>query len=157
MEETSSDTWYHLGVAYYRSGYVKQAIKALERCLEVDPDFAMAYYRLGIAFYHRGNLPHAKECYEKLLAIHPESKIAHYHLGIVCNALGEYECVLKNFEVIEKRNPEDAALMYHMGYAYFHLHDVTKAVVKLRRALELNPQHRAAQLLLDSYMDSKLP
>jgi tetratricopeptide (TPR) repeat protein len=57
------------------------AIKDLERCVEISPDFAMAYVQLGVSHARGGNIDRAIELLEKASQISPTLPDIYNYLG----------------------------------------------------------------------------
>lgn len=50
-----------LGRAYLKVKDYQEAIKALERCIEVKPDYSAAYQALAVALYKSGDIDRSRE------------------------------------------------------------------------------------------------
>ncbi len=54
------------GIEYYDLGEYKEAIKALNKSIEINPDNARSYYRLGLVYLADGNKDAAIKQYDIL-------------------------------------------------------------------------------------------
>ena len=48
--------YYNMGVTFINSGQTDDAIEALTKAIESDPDYAESYYQLGICFLGTGQM-----------------------------------------------------------------------------------------------------
>lgn len=77
-----------------------------------------------------------------------------YNIGSFYERHGMYDLALMQFTNIEKQplpktNEQIYGIQYHMGYIYYMLEDFDKARFHLDQCLELEPNHRKAQEILD--------
>ncbi len=70
--EEAAQSWYLLGVCRLELGHGSRAIAALERAVELAPDFEDALYHLGIAYLRRGWHKKALAAFERTLRLDPQ-------------------------------------------------------------------------------------
>jgi len=70
--EEAAQSWYLLGVCRLELGHRGRAIAALERAVELAPDFEDALYHLGIAYLRRGWTKKALAAFERTLRLDPQ-------------------------------------------------------------------------------------
>lgn len=75
-----------LGIAYLKSGSFDKAVSHLQRAVEVNPSFSVAYCALGCAFLLSDNLKESRRAFERSSQISPEDEKAAGFLGVM-NAL----------------------------------------------------------------------
>ena len=61
------------GLAYSKSGDLKQAIADYTKAIELDPVFALAYYLRGFVYSKSGDLEKAIADYERYLEVAPNA------------------------------------------------------------------------------------
>ncbi len=71
IEETSQ-SWYLLGICHLEMGKNGSAIKALQRAVELAPEFEDALYQLGIAYLRRGWTKKALGAFQQVLKLDPQ-------------------------------------------------------------------------------------
>jgi tetratricopeptide (TPR) repeat protein len=68
--------WYNKGTTLVDLGKYSEALKYLDRVLEIFPNFATAWNNKGVALEELGNLSKAIECYDRVLEINPNDALA---------------------------------------------------------------------------------
>lgn len=67
--------WYNLGVIAYASGDFTNAALALERALDLQPQYANALYALGLSYYQLGRVDDARRIFGQLNKLDPDQQI----------------------------------------------------------------------------------
>jgi Tfp pilus assembly protein PilF len=131
---------FNLGLFYFNSNNLDEAVKYLNRCLSLDPRYYQAYNALGLVFSMKGNLPEAVKYYQRSLEISPEFSEAHNNLGIVYLELGyvdkgeaEFLKVLSDPAYPTKELPN-----YNLARLSCARKDFDKALVYVDTAIKLN-------------------
>ncbi|MBI5513631.1 MAG: tetratricopeptide repeat protein [Deltaproteobacteria bacterium] len=65
--------WGNLGLAYLRKGDLTQAVEALSRAVQIQPQFCVGRYRLGEAYYRQEDYAHALEALNAALSTPQEA------------------------------------------------------------------------------------
>ncbi len=60
-----------MGMAFKRKGKTGEAVAAIRRATEVEPDYADAYYELGSLLESNKDFGEAEKCFEKYLQLAP--------------------------------------------------------------------------------------
>lgn len=63
---------YQIAVELYNNGQTNEAVQALERVLEVEPDHAHAHYLLGVALYNTGQEGPASDHLRRFIELAPD-------------------------------------------------------------------------------------
>lgn len=74
---------HHLAVVYRMAGRTDDALRMLERCLEIDPQAVQALVNIGAIHFEKGDLDQAMAANEMALKIMPNSAEAHANLGMI--------------------------------------------------------------------------
>jgi tetratricopeptide (TPR) repeat protein len=77
-----------LGLAYLQHGRVPEALLALGRACDLEPQNPRAWNNLGVALARARRLGEARAAYERAIALSPGHARAHENLGHVLRALG---------------------------------------------------------------------
>ncbi len=134
--------YYSEGREYLNKGEFQKSIELMEKAIEADPNFALAYRSLWAAslkddylqkaFEKRSHLSDkerlwvegcyyrllektydkAIEAFRKLAELDPESRVGYTNLGMVYNYIEEWDKAIENFE-IPIQNKEKAFWPYH--------------------------------------------
>ncbi|MFC1793380.1 protein kinase [Planctomycetota bacterium] len=152
-ENMEAYEYYLQGISYYsRRGYIESdcriAIRMLERAVELDPDFALAYAQLcqihGHLYNHfdhsQERIAMAKQAVDKALELDPDLPEVHYALGTYYERIGDSEHALEQFAIVRKSQPNHAAAIKMTGYTLRWQGKFEQAVNIFKRVLELNPR-----------------
>ena len=82
IDSTYSKAYVNMGLTYDALGKRPEALGALNKAIEVNPNDVLAYCHLGQLQQSVGNYGAAVTNYRKALAIDPNSAQAHYNLGL---------------------------------------------------------------------------
>ncbi|HDJ24305.1 MAG TPA: tetratricopeptide repeat protein [Candidatus Aminicenantes bacterium] len=82
---------YEKAVVAYRYGLPEEALKYLQRTLELAPEHSAAYNLLGLIYFDQGNLSQAIGYYQQAVALNPQLAEAYYGLGRAYEELGDKE------------------------------------------------------------------
>jgi len=64
--------YYNMGVTFINSGKSEEAIEALNKALEADPEYAEAHYQLGISMLGTGQMEESADHLKKYLELAPQ-------------------------------------------------------------------------------------
>lgn len=67
--------WYNLGAIAYAGGDFTNAALALERALDLQPQYANALYTLGLSYYQLGRVDDAKRIFAQLNKLDPDQQV----------------------------------------------------------------------------------
>ena len=87
-----------LGSARLALGNASGAATALERALEINPDFADAWADLGCAHAAMGAVPRARECLSRAIALDSGHIEAHFNFGNVERQAGNLPAALYHYD-----------------------------------------------------------
>lgn len=151
----------------------QNAIAALERAIELNPDLAEAHFQLGIAYglmdlqnQQEGNIlpgdaenrvktradkefEKAADTYKKYLAQNPKDDVAQFNLGRTYVKLLKDDDAEDAFREAVKLKPEDTDYQTELGAILIRLAKYHEAVTTLKKALEIDPNNARAQDLLE--------
>ena len=68
------DAWYYLGMSEYRLNQSEDAMKAFNKSLEINPDFAYGYYGLSLVYAQQGEI--WKQSYATSRALEIEDRLS---------------------------------------------------------------------------------
>ncbi len=140
--------------------YSQAAVARLERARNQaveskDENLHMVLAKLGEAYEVAGRPEDAVNSYERAITAAPEelsaTDLAGYHnnLGNSLAKTGRIEDAGKAYEKSAQINPSGAAQAYlNLGIVLYNANQLTGAIARLRRAVELNPNHADAWYML---------
>ncbi|HXI04069.1 MAG TPA: tetratricopeptide repeat protein, partial [Candidatus Saccharimonadales bacterium] len=127
------------------------AVSMLQRAVELDPNFALAWAELSQAQslrYHLGyerteaQRQRALDAVERAEALAPGSPETHLALGYYHYwALQEYDKALEEFDIVRRERPNDVNTLAAIGFVHRRQGLWKEAVADFKKALELDPLH----------------
>jgi tetratricopeptide (TPR) repeat protein len=145
--------FYHqFGATLEQKGDYSEAVKYLEKSLELDPDFAPSANHLGYMWAERGeNLERAKELIARALKAEPESEAYLDSMAWVLFKLGQpreaLPYMLRAVKIAEDAKAPDATLYDHLGDIQSALGNDAEARKAWAEALKLNSDPAIQQKL----------
>ena len=90
LEKTENDVqlWYETGLCYFHLKQTGQALKALDKAVELEPENG---FRYSSRAFVKGSIKDSKgaaEDYQKALDLDPEDAVSYNNLGLVLEELG---------------------------------------------------------------------
>ncbi|PYQ75941.1 MAG: hypothetical protein DMG04_05660 [Acidobacteria bacterium] len=129
-------------------GAFERAIPLLEKVTASEPNVKLAQLQLGVSRAHQKQYARAVQPLKKATALDPEDMFAHYELGVALYETGDLKTAAGHFEIVASRMPKWADARYSLGSVYARIDRVPDAGRELRAALDLEPRHFRANLLL---------
>jgi Flp pilus assembly protein TadD len=132
------------------NGWYDVALKALEKLLEVHPQFAIAHNDLGVLYYNQGVKDKAQLHYEKAVEFQAENNTFRKNLADFYYAeLGRVEDALRIYVQMLEINPADVEILLITGHICVALQKFEDATDFYRRVLEIEPWNADARQNLD--------
>jgi tetratricopeptide (TPR) repeat protein len=91
-------TYYGLANACAQLGMAREQMRALERAVQLEPEFAPALRNLGALYLQQGDLVAAEKALQKAVRYDPSSPVGYRHLGALYQRLGRQEQARAAFE-----------------------------------------------------------
>jgi tetratricopeptide (TPR) repeat protein len=131
----------------------QEAVRRLERAVELAPRFALAWNDLGTVAYRSRQWARAEECFRKSLAADPGAFEPLVNLGgVLVTVSRPDEAYEYNLQAVLQR-PGDALANSQMGMNYFQLGNLDLAEKYLQAARRIDPGHFShPQILLVEIM-----
>ena len=130
---------YMRGLSYLKEGCFDNAIPALNRAIESDPQFALAYNDRGYAYLHKQRYDLAIDDFSMAIKLskHPH---AYHNRGIAYRHKGEYDDAISDQTNALKLNPMEAGIYYERGLSYLENGQKNKAIDDFDQAISLDPK-----------------
>ncbi len=139
-------TFHHLGLVYMKAGRVEDAIKALERSIEIDDQANQPMINLGAIYFGQGNLDKAQEMNEMAIEAQPDTSAqAHCNLGLIWQQRNEMDKAIAAYEKALQYEPKLATVWMNLTSVLTMKGDDGRALVSAQRALELEPDSPLGQ------------
>jgi arylsulfatase A-like enzyme/Tfp pilus assembly protein PilF len=138
----------HDAIRSLENGETSRAGMLLERVIATDPQIPMAHLQLGIARCRERKYAQAIAPLRRAIELQPDAVMAHYEMGIALFETGDWKTAAGHFEIVASKLPKFADARFSLGSVYARIDRVDEAVTELKAALELEPRHYRANLLL---------
>ncbi len=139
---------YRKALKKLEKGESAEAIKELEKAVEIDSRYAEAWNRLGTIAYVSRDFPRAEYCFRQALKHAPESYPPMVNLGAALLSLNQpTKALAMNLRAVRMRE-KDPLAHSQLGSSYYHLGRHGAAVKHLKRAKQLAPRHHSGPQLI---------
>ena len=146
-DDLYKEAYYQLGMVLRTMGNFPEALKCMEKFLEVEPQNGSALYYAGLLYNEMGNHEKAREALTHSIALLPAQSYLHYALGNVLMQMGKTDDAIKQFLEAKKLNPKDIQAMTGLGLACLIQGAYQEAEKVLKELLEVNPKDSTAAFL----------
>ena len=150
--ETGSEAAQHLnlGVAFYRSGMMEDAIREFQAVLEEDPKHPRALFRLGLIAFRSGKLKEALEHFDRMPEDARQSYSVLRNRALALEYMGRLPEALAELDKAEKVRKDEPALALARGVVKLKSGDVAGALEALR-AYRTSPNLKKPSALYYAY------
>jgi arylsulfatase A-like enzyme/Tfp pilus assembly protein PilF len=138
----------HEAIVSVEGGEFARAATLLGKVVASDPQIQMAQLQLGLARARQRQFADALAPLRKAIEMQPDNPVAHYEMGLCLFETGDWKTSAGHFEIVVSRMPKFADARFSLGSVYARIDRVPEAMKELRAALDLEPQHYRANLLL---------
>jgi tetratricopeptide (TPR) repeat protein len=148
----SGDDLKIVGLNYVLLNDYPDAIKWLEKAVEVEPRNKEAWYFLGRAYYTRSRFAEASKAYRKVLEIDPRDAKAENNLGLVFESEAQPNAAIQAYRAAitwqeEIHRPSEQPYL-NLGSLLLQESRLEEALPALRKAAELAPENATCHLRL---------
>jgi len=151
LDGTNKDAWYYLGRAYYTKARLREARKAFQTILDLDPHDAKAENNLGLILETEGKPTAAIEAYRRAIAWQENSHASeqpYVNLGNLLMEQGQTKDAIQPLEKAVALAPNNAFCHMTLGVYYRKAGQMEGARRELERATQLEPDNAAAHYQL---------
>ena len=125
-----------------------RAILLLEQVIAREPGIPIAQLNLGIARARQKQYARAVPPLTRAVALKADDMRARYELASALYETGDVTAAAGHFAVVASTMPAWADARYSLGSVYARIDRIPDAIAELRAALDLEPRHFRANLLL---------
>ncbi len=132
-------------------GDSQKALGPARLACDLKPESVQAWRLLGDAYAHQGtqDYPRASEAFRRVLELKPESLGAAMSLARALSYQKEVEQAIEILEAARKHHPGELKLLSKLAESYYAIRKLDEAEQLVNQALEQDPNHPEAQLVLD--------
>ena len=145
-------TWHELGLAYQALGRSTDAMTAIEKALELDPELPEAHNNLGIMSVAGGAQKRAEAEFREAIRIRPDYADAHGNLANLLSGAGNSVEAREHFEIALRLRPGDAATRYNYAMLLGRSSQYDDAQRQLEESLRADPEFADAHELLGNLL-----
>lgn len=132
--------FHHLGLVYMKAGKIEEAIKALERSIEIDDQANQPMINLGAIYFGQGDLDKAQELNERAIAVQPDlSAQAYANLGLIWQQRNEMDKSIASYEKAIQYDPKLATVWMNLTSVLTMKGEDERALKAARKGAELEP------------------
>ena len=128
------------GRAYRDAEMMPDAVRELQRAIQLDPATPHAHYFLGLANLALNDwkpTPLAESEFEQEIRYYPKDFLANYMLGFLASSQRQYTVADKYMKIASELNPTAVEPWLYMGLNAYAQGDAKAAELLLRKAVEL--------------------
>ncbi len=159
----SAVAWYTKGLRL-RSSYPKnnrEALKAFDKAIEIDPNYAQAYLQRAYIYNDGGQYPESLRESDRAIKLDPKLAMAFNSRGVARTGMRDYREGIKDFNKAIELDPKYASPYYNRSLANYGLKNYRQGVEDANKAIQLDPNtpysyyHRARSLAaLGNYQEA---
>lgn len=138
----------NIGAALDMEGKTGQALRYLEKGVQLDPKSAKAHYYLGTALQRRGRTDEAIRHLRGAMRLAPNDPRIQNNYGVAIASLGRFEMADAHFQRAIALDSLFAEAYVNLGNLYRLQGDLGQAVVLLERGVEIDPELPGARVKL---------
>lgn len=128
----------------YEKFYYDDARKSLEKAVELDTNFAVAYLSLAHAYGNLGMSKLRKEAYEKAKLLSQkasEKERLYIEAGYALSMENDREKAFRIYQQMAQKYPKEKQVHFELGFYYDQNGMFDKAIEEYNKALELDPNY----------------
>ncbi len=136
---------YYKGHSLYHQGKYVEAISALDKAIEIDPQYASAWCYKSFALDALGKHDEAIEAYDIAIVIDSQYVAAAWNdVGNALEQLNRYDDALVAYNRAIDLDPENARTWFSKGYALSNRGDLNESIKAYDKAIEIDPKYAMA-------------
>ena len=124
--------------------WLKKAVDAYTKCLEIYPDYAETYYNLGVTYGLAGNKKEAARYYNISLTYNPNRFEVLNNLGVIYLDVNKIDSAKMMFEHILQLDDEYPGALVNLGLIYLNASDFTRAKANFEKVLKNDVRNTTA-------------
>jgi superkiller protein 3 len=141
------------GMKFFKQDKSKEAIKAFEKAVKINPKNKEALKNLGISYSWAQRQEDAIEIFKRLIEVAPDYNEGYRNLVLIYNMQGLYKEAIPHGEKALALKRDDYAVIGYLSYDHFAIGNYHKAIIYAERLLERDPSRpRPYRILAMSYV-----
>jgi len=154
VDELNAMDWFKRGyvLRYSAKGHIlgstdknnQEAMKALDKAIEIDPSYARAYAQRAAIYMESGQYVKALGQSEQAIKLDPNLAWGFNCRGFANTGLMNYQEAIQDFKKALELSPKYIWAYCNRSWTYFMLKDYQKALEDANKAIELDPEFSTA-------------
>lgn len=140
----AAEVFQELGKVLAVLGRANQALRCLQRAVQLDARNPQSLYLLGRLYMALNNEGSALLAWKKALDLAPQLISLRYDMGVMHLKRGRFRQAIQEFQTVLKHWPDDVETHYLLGLAFKESGDPAQAIPRFERVVQANPQHAQA-------------
>ncbi|MBQ4404699.1 MAG: tetratricopeptide repeat protein [Selenomonadaceae bacterium] len=136
------ETFIQSGKHNFKKGYYPNALRDLNRALQINPNSAEAYVWRGVVYRYMRKFQEAFSDWEQAIKINPRCEEAYFRRGLAYSDVNNHELAISDYNKVLEINPNNKQAYANRATNYEALGEYKKALADYNRALEMEPNDR---------------
>ncbi len=141
QKEFQAWEWSNKGMSLVRLNRFEEALRSLEKAIEIDPLVANIWNNKGICLGNMSHLDEALKCLDMAIEIDPLSAYAWNNKGFWLGNMGRFDEALKCLDKAIQINPLYADAWNTRGTTLFNMGHIDEALISHKKAVEIDSRH----------------
>lgn len=134
-----AEDYFARGTDFYYKGKYDLALIAIEKAIELKPDWSEAWNNKGIALYELKHYDKALKAYQKAIELKSNYAEAWNNKGNTLLELEKFDEAIKDYEKAIELKPDNAEAWSNKGVAFGKLNRLEEALKAHDKSIELRP------------------
>ncbi len=147
LDDSMDDAYFSRGLAYGRLRMFDEGIRDLSVYIKRNPESSVAYTKRGVRRIWAGKYSLAEEDLKTAIFIDPNNAEAYDDLGVMYARKGKYKKAQEQFKKVVEIDSSYSKGFHNLAMTYYILNDLSKSLININKALELQPNDKNALLL----------
>lgn len=131
-------------------GAFEEAVKILDKALEIDSRFVPAHFRMGSIYEEWDRRKEAITAYQHALSLDPDHMNARLGLASVYSKSLKNELAILEYEKAAQLKPSNPEIQFKIALEYWYLQKFPETAKHYQNVIALKPDHLQAHLNLAS-------
>ena len=131
-------------IELYSSGYIKEALNAVEALIIKHPNESFLFNISGVCYKAIGQLRDAIKNFEKAISIKSDFTDAYYNLGLTFQELNMLEAAVKSYEKALEFQPNYSLVYNNLGIVFKELGQIHDSIISYKKAIAAQPDFTEA-------------
>ena len=130
--------YFNDGLELYKQKEYEKALKKLDKAIEINPDYQVAYQARGNVFFALREYDNAIDDYSDAIDIAPTNAMNYYNRGNAYHAVKMYDSAITDFSQAISLKPDYAFAFWNRGLSYSKLRQRDLAYKDYSRAISVD-------------------